>query len=73
MGQKGTLNDLAWFRLSGQKLPPAITCPNPMLQRIVELIHPNLTLLGRATATNICSNTTITYRNDTLTMEWFSD
>lgn len=64
--KKGNFNDCMVQVTVQEKTPPAITCPNPITVDCGTDLS-NLTLLGRATATNICSNTTITYRNDTLT------
>lgn len=49
-----------------RKTPPAIVCPNPITVDC-DVNLEDLNLLGRATATNICANTTITKLDEYVT------
>ncbi|MBK8483988.1 MAG: T9SS type A sorting domain-containing protein [Saprospiraceae bacterium] len=64
--EKGNFNDCMVSVTVQEKIPPTINCP-PNITVDCGTDLGNLTLLGRATATNICSNTVVTYRDDTIT------
>jgi hypothetical protein len=64
--RQGNYNDCMVSVTVQEKIPPTITCPPDITVNCGTDLS-NLIKTGNAVATNVCANTTVTYRNDTLT------
>lgn len=61
--KKGNYNDCMVSVTVQEKIPPTITCPSDVTVKCGTDIN-DLSKTGRAVATNVCANTTVTFNDD---------